>query len=227
MDVKNSHLKNAPGPFYVADGCCTACGVTNAIAPDLFASDANNHCYVKRQPSTADEIDAALRVMRTQELGCIRYCGDDETILRRLAEAGESAQCDNASPEESYIVLRNHVTFTAKTPELRDWTCVTILQSLEKFLLRRPYTEIIRIPPVVGDSNEANLLVSWYEGVFHRVTIHSLPGEEQQWLVRHSFNVGLSEFIDDWLKQSEEFDRVRWYSQEQWNGSKDWLDRPW
>src|SRR5262245_36569788 len=61
----------------------------------------------------------------------------------------------------------------------------------------------------------------------HPVTIHSLPGEEQQWLVRHSFNVGLSEFIDDWLKQSEEFDRVRWYSQEQWNGSKDWLDRPW
>jgi hypothetical protein len=83
------------------------------------------------------------------------------------------------------------------------------------------------IPPIVGDSNEANLLVSWYEGVFHRVTIHSLPGEEQQWLVRHSFNVGISEFIDAWLKQSKEFDGVRWYSQEQWNGSKDWLDRPW
>jgi ferredoxin len=105
MDVKNSHPKNAPESFYVVDECCTACGVPIAIAPDLFAFDANNHCYVKRQPSTADEIDAALRVIRMQELGCIRYCGDDKTILRRLAEAGESAQCDNAPPEESDIVL--------------------------------------------------------------------------------------------------------------------------
>jgi hypothetical protein len=64
------------------------------------------------------------------------------------------------TPEESDIVLRNHVTFTAKTPELHAWTGVMVLQSLKKFLLHRHYAEIFRITSVVGDSNEANLLVS-------------------------------------------------------------------
>ena len=94
----------------------------------------------------------------------------------------QSAECA-PTPEESDIVLRNHVTFTAKTPELRAWTGVMVLQSLEKFLLHRHYAEIFRITPVVEDSNDANLLVSWGEGVFHKVTVHSLSGEEQQWLV--------------------------------------------
>jgi len=79
-----------------------------------------------------------------------------------------------------------------------------VLQSLEKFLLHRHYAEIFRITSVVGDSNEANLLASWGEGVFHKLTINSLFGEEQQCLVLHSFNIGLSELIDDWLKQSED-----------------------
>ena len=53
------------------------------------------------------------------------------------------------TPEESDIVLRNHVIFTAKTPKFRAWTGVMVLQSLEKFLLPRHYAEIFRITSVV------------------------------------------------------------------------------
>ena len=46
------HPEHATGPFYVEDGCCTACGVPEAMAPKLFAWDGNSHCFVKRQPVT-------------------------------------------------------------------------------------------------------------------------------------------------------------------------------
>ena len=101
--TRKRHPKNAAGPFYVVFDCCTVCGVPQALAPELFAvdPDRNNTCYVKRQPSTAQEMEAAIRVVRTQDLHCIRYGGEDEMILRRLAEAGEMAQCDAAPPNEA------------------------------------------------------------------------------------------------------------------------------
>jgi hypothetical protein len=47
--------------------------------------------FVRRQPETSSELDALLRVVETQELGCVRYRGSDPMILRR---AGEAAHCD-------------------------------------------------------------------------------------------------------------------------------------
>lgn len=92
------HPKNIAGPFYVEDGCCTACGVPGSLAPDLFGEDADQHCFVQRQPETTVETDSMLRVIETQELGCIRYRGTDHATLRRLVEAGEGAQCDGSLP---------------------------------------------------------------------------------------------------------------------------------
>jgi hypothetical protein len=74
------HPKNAAGPFYVLNGCCTACGVPTALAPELFDFDATDHCYVKRQPASDQEMENALRVLRAQELECVRYRGTDEAI---------------------------------------------------------------------------------------------------------------------------------------------------
>src|SRR2546426_5175715 len=143
------HAKNVPGAFYVVDGCCTACGVPDAVAPALFAFDADGHCYVKRQPGTAEETEAALHVVRTQELGCIRYRGTDPVILRRLAEAGEAAQCDVALPKGIRPVLRNHVTFTANNSEVRAWSGAAVLQDFGEYLLHRPHPVRFRITPVV------------------------------------------------------------------------------
>jgi hypothetical protein len=109
-DAGSIHPKNAAGPFYVLNGCCTACGVPTAIAPELFEFDSTHHCYVKRQPSSNAEMEKALHVLRGQELGCVRYRGTDEAILRRLAEAGEAQQCDHP-PADVGVVLRNVVTF--------------------------------------------------------------------------------------------------------------------
>jgi hypothetical protein len=83
--------RNVPGDFYVAKDCCTQCGVPWHFAPDLFGdSDDNSGCWVSRQPVTPDEHGRMLTVLRTQELGCIRYRGNDPEILKVAANDQDS-----------------------------------------------------------------------------------------------------------------------------------------
>src|SRR5262245_13690244 len=134
-DTRSVHPKNAAGPFYVVDGCCTGCGVPTSIAPDLFEYDASDHCYVARQPSSAPEIEEAVQVIRAQELGCIRYRGNDAVILRRLAEAGEADQCDHPLPGVG-VVLRNVVTFAVQDSSASLSDAAVRLQDFAAYLQR-------------------------------------------------------------------------------------------
>lgn len=97
------HPANVPGHFYVEDGCCTMCEVPFTDAPDLFGTVQDPkgylHCYVKRQPETADELDRMITSIRHAELECIRYRGNDRLIQLRLVEMGERGVCDNLSPD--------------------------------------------------------------------------------------------------------------------------------
>jgi hypothetical protein len=92
----NVHPSSAPGDFYVTNGCCTMCGVSEKVAPDLIGGSAQEgkHCYWKKQPETPDEIDRAIEVLASQELGCHRYAGVDPKILSRIA----SEDCDCLVP---------------------------------------------------------------------------------------------------------------------------------
>jgi len=71
------HRQSAGGDFYVENKCCTACGVPESIAPELIGSTQEKywHCYWKRQPLNADEVEKAVKILNTQELGCHRYGG--------------------------------------------------------------------------------------------------------------------------------------------------------
>jgi hypothetical protein len=104
--MRTRYRLNVVGDFYVADGCCTLCGVPHATAPELFGgfepdgsvSDDVEHCWVKKQPSTSAELAAMIETMRLQELGCIRYCGSDPDILRRRREVQAHGEIDTPSP---------------------------------------------------------------------------------------------------------------------------------
>jgi len=76
--------RNAPGDFYVAKDCCLLCGVPWHFAPDLFG-ESDTGCWVSKQPVTPDEHGRMLKVLRTQELGCIRYRGNDRNVLNVAA----------------------------------------------------------------------------------------------------------------------------------------------
>jgi hypothetical protein len=91
------HPANVPGDYYVEDGCCLMCEVPLTKAPDLFGlchdPEGWDHCYVKKQPVTADEQDRMFSAIRLAEAGCIRYRGRDRAIQERLVEAGEGPIC--------------------------------------------------------------------------------------------------------------------------------------
>jgi hypothetical protein len=66
---------NAPGPVYVENGGCLACGVPEMLAPEIFSWDESSgypHCFVKRQPESDAEFAKVLAVLRNQELDCVR-----------------------------------------------------------------------------------------------------------------------------------------------------------
>src|SRR5262245_28644026 len=108
--MSERYSKNVPGPFYVEDGCCISCAIPMTEAPELFSMD-DNHCYVKRQPETQQEIDKAIEMIWSSELDCIRYAGCDKSILRRLGEAGLADQADDTFAYNFEPRYRDRVTF--------------------------------------------------------------------------------------------------------------------
>ena len=93
---------NVAGPFYVEDGCCTLCGVPGVTAPELFGGfepdgsvlEGAEQCWVKRQPSSHPELNAMIETMARQELGCIRYDGNDSNVVTLLRSLGHGDQVD-------------------------------------------------------------------------------------------------------------------------------------
>ena len=86
------HPKSVPGDFYVVDRECLACGMPHVIGPELigWAEQKTLHCYWKKQPNTPQEMERAIRVLESQDLECLRYCGTDPTVLDRVS----SSYCD-------------------------------------------------------------------------------------------------------------------------------------
>ncbi len=93
MRLDNSNKKyprNAPGPFYVANGECITCMAPEHEAPDLMGFDEEAmHCYFKKQPSTPEELERATRAVWVSCCGAVQYSGDDPGVHRRLVELAE------------------------------------------------------------------------------------------------------------------------------------------
>jgi len=85
-----------PGPVYVVDGSCLACGIWEQEAAGLFAwSDAEfGHCYVARQPESDDEFRQVARAMRVQDLDCIRVRSCPDRWRAVLVEMGQAEYID-------------------------------------------------------------------------------------------------------------------------------------
>src|SRR5436190_543086 len=163
-----AHAKNLPGAFYVVDGCCTACDVPMVEAPGHFAYDSQNHCYVKRQPETPNEVGRFLRAACCAELECIRYRGNDAEVLRRLAEAGSPQLCDTPPPRDIQPAVRDHVSFEAR----EAMTPAQVAQAFQDWL-RAKSNEFIsyRFSRIIATDVAASFSYAWFEDNFHHVEI--------------------------------------------------------
>ncbi len=111
VDAEKSHVKSATGDFYVQAQCCTSCGVPQAVAPDLvgWTNEIYPQCYWIKQPQTSDELDRAIKIIHSQELGCHRYSGTDPAILGRLP----AEDCDHIRPD---LKLKSQPYFASSGP---------------------------------------------------------------------------------------------------------------
>lgn len=96
LPIKERYPENAAGDFYVVNEACITCGAPQAAAPDLIDHSklAYEHCYFKKQPATADELDSAITAMQLSCIAGIRYRGKDKVILNKLYSSGLQAACD-------------------------------------------------------------------------------------------------------------------------------------
>jgi hypothetical protein len=104
-ESENAEPKSALGDFYVEETCCMSCGVPQAIAPDLvgWVNEDLQQCYWIRQPQTTVELERAIQIIHTQEIGCHRYSGNDPAILRRLP----AEHCDHFRPDLKLSHIRS------------------------------------------------------------------------------------------------------------------------
>jgi hypothetical protein len=93
---KERYPENVKGDFYVENQVCITCGAPEAEAPDLIEHSKleYGHCYFKKQPTTADELDRAISAMQVSCIAGVRYGGKNKAILKRLFDLGLQSECD-------------------------------------------------------------------------------------------------------------------------------------
>jgi len=52
------------------------------------------HCFVYRQPETAEDLEKMLEVLKFQELGCIRCRTRDRDLLQQIKKRDLQQVCD-------------------------------------------------------------------------------------------------------------------------------------
>jgi len=92
---RRPHHRNTPGDFYIEEGCSVICGTSEAVAPELFTVD-DQHCFVKRQPTTDLELDAMLEAMHHSCVECIRWKGRNPMVRQKLMQRGLQELIDHA-----------------------------------------------------------------------------------------------------------------------------------
>ncbi len=54
----------------------------------------HGQCFVKKQPENNQELGVMINVMATQDLDCIRYCGQGNEIKKKIKSVGKQNQID-------------------------------------------------------------------------------------------------------------------------------------
>jgi hypothetical protein len=191
------------GDFYVEPDCCLLCGVPEGIAPEVFQTG-EDYCFVKRQPSSQDEVDRTIRAMWSSEVDCIRYRGHEAALLDRLARAGMTDQADYPHTPDSPPALRDRVIFSMPVGINPPTYASQIANDLRTYL-RASGKKVL--PPLLG---RRTVWVSWIQNQFHRV--HLIDDGAGRFVVHLRSGIalqGLAWLVDDWLRATGA-EGIRW-----------------
>lgn len=212
--MNEPHPDNAPGPFYVVKDCCTRCGVPQLCAPELFGLDADENCFVKRQPAGEGELDQMVLATWMAELSCIRYQGTEPDILRRLAELEREGLCDHPSTGEFRAVFRSYLALKFKSE-------VQLAQLARHFANFVMQSKKCQLTPIIQSESLAFFSLSWAEGHWHEVKLEATQVRDWDWILCHSpveivGSRGCSILCQEWLAQLPTLAGHRWFSRGEW-----------
>ncbi|MBZ5709265.1 ferredoxin [Nannocystis pusilla] len=179
-------------------------------APDLFAA-AESHCYVRRQPTTPEELERMLSAISCAEFNCIRYAGDDPAILEQLALFGEAAVCDSMPPHIAAL-RRDHVSFELTSPSGARDILARLVDLLQVRGVALPVSEL------AGDADRATLACTWSSELLVLERVHP----RGRWLLRGAWGE-----LHSWLATLPDCTDIRWYSRGQWEAGGAWHAAPW
>jgi hypothetical protein len=216
-DRSAPHPMNAAGPFYVEDGCCIACGVPESEAPSLFGWE-NNHCYVRKQPETFEELEQMTSALFFSEVDCIRYRGSDEAYITRMVENGLREQVDSLPNTTIVKIIRDHVLFDFKSGLHSPIDLATEYQEyLRGRDFQRPHYQF-RGPFADPVTQNAWLEYSWFQERFHRVNFSREPNGNG-YLIQISSDLATRSIalkVYEWLQGRRDLVHQKWFSAEQW-----------
>jgi hypothetical protein len=215
---------NAPGPFYVVENECIACGAPEAEAGGLMSHDDTSQCYFLRQPTSAGEVDAAISATWSSCCGAVRYGGQDQAILTRFAELDMLLSCDFQPDVPTPVIRRDRARFRYSTSPV----------SLQKSEYPRILIDVLAgsITPskysVCGNFHytrrSAAFTYTWgitasiNEGRGHSIRVEIENDSAATMLLKLSQNEaavsGTAGWIDKVLRQNPLVQDIRWFSSE-------------
>ncbi len=216
------HPENVEGPFYVENNCCLLCGMPGSEAPDLFkwASDEKS-CVVKRQPQTAEELDRMMLAVYVAEMDCIRYRGTDPAIQRRIAAMGSLHALDHEPPADARWIIRSHATFKGKTNVAGPSTAFDIARAFAAHMRLAKDGERYRVWSPGRLLRWPVVRLSIGRGLYVLAVRFRRQRKEQGWVavaqapMEHLVQE-VSYLVDDWLKHTDMFADIRWFTAEEW-----------
>lgn len=94
--MNTPYHKNAPGAFFVEDGCCITCGVMHESKGGRFfewdEKADSSHCYIKLQPETKHDLQDMIKAMKVSDVDCVFYKGCNKNWQKQLRQNGLGGQ---------------------------------------------------------------------------------------------------------------------------------------
>jgi hypothetical protein len=206
-----------------------SCGAPEVEAGTLMSHDGKGHCFFFRQPTTAEEVNAAILSLWSSCCGAVRYGGNDHGILVRLAELGESDTCDFRLENEPKQADVSHLTFEfvdAEAPKSGLPAARGIMEYFAEFLIKR-HGAGSRVLDSRFSGTTASFRFEWGCDLLPTPCSVKFALEaygENSWLLRirredRPNKPGDAIGISKATEHDRRFQQIQWFSEEEWNES--------
>ena len=203
-----------------------SCGAPEMEAGTLMSHDGMGHCFFVRQPTTTEEVDAAILSLWSSCCGAVRYGGHDREILVRLAEIGEGDTCDFRLENEPKQAHVTHLTFEfvdAEAPKSDPLAAREIMEYFAGFLKKR-HGAGSRVLDSRFSGTAASFRHEWGHGSLPTPCSAKFALEaygEDSWLLRirredRPNSPGDAIGIHKSIERDRRFRQVQWFTEEEW-----------